>query len=186
MKGFSTMIVATDIVGETVIWHLLQSENPDDRISYLDSSLGDTFSPPANAMTLWKLVDYRHIVGWCHHAKEPCGRSTILAIRGDIVNVLIIMSILESEFAVQDVKSSGLSQPPASIVIDRLYIEAGKELLGGISMAVNQKEKPVWPSKHRDYPKLLQWVSIEPIIFYDVTAQRAWLVDGASALLQLV
>ena len=32
----------------------------------------------------------------------------------------------------------------------------------------------------------MDWVSSQPIVFYDVTACRAWLIDGASALLHLV
>ena len=53
-------------------------------------------------------------------------------------------------------------------------------------MALNVKEKPFWLRRENDYPSLLKWVSLQPIIFYDTSSRRAWLVDGASALLQLV
>lgn len=86
----------------------------------------------------------------------------------------------------QDIKTSGLRKPPASIVIDRLYIEAGTDLVGGLNMSINKKDQPFWLERESDYPSLLKWVAVQPIVFYDVVDRRAWLVDGASALLHLV
>ncbi|KAF4946692.1 hypothetical protein FSARC_14130 [Fusarium sarcochroum] len=84
------------------------------------------------------------------------------------------------------VKTSGLKRPPASIVIDRLYLEAGSDLVGGLNMSFNKKEQPFWLERESDYPSLLKWIAIQPIVFYDVVDRRAWLGDGASALLHLV
>jgi len=53
-------------------------------------------------------------------------------------------------------------------------------------MCLNKKEQPVWLERENDYPSLLRWVSLQIIVFYDVSDRRAWLVDGASALLHLV
>lgn len=83
-------------------------------------------------------------------------------------------------------KSSGLQKPPGSIVIDRLYLEAGADVVGGVSMKINSKEQPFWLQRGKDYPSLLKWVGVQPIAFYDVASRRTWLVDGASALLHLV
>lgn len=71
-------------------------------------------------------------------------------------------------------------------MIDRLYIEGGAEVIGGLSVSINKKEQPFWLEREQDYPSLLKWVSLQPILFYDVQERRAWLVDGASALLHLV
>lgn len=84
------------------------------------------------------------------------------------------------------VGASGLQKPPASIVIDRLYMEAGSTIIGGFNMSFNKRHHPFWLERESDYPSLLKWVSLQPVIFYDVDSRRAWLVDGASALLQLV
>lgn len=85
-----------------------------------------------------------------------------------------------------NIKSSGLREPPASIVIDRLYIETGVDFVAGLNMSFNKKEKPFWLVRANDYPSLLKWVGVQPIVFYDVADRRAWLTDGASALLHLV
>lgn len=81
---------------------------------------------------------------------------------------------------------SRLPRPPSSIVIDRLYFEGGSEIIGGVHMAINVKEKPFWLEREKDYPSLLKWISRQPIVFYDTSSSRAWLIDGASALLHLV
>ena len=79
-----------------------------------------------------------------------------------------------------------MPRPPASIIIDRLYIEGGADVVGGLNMQINRKESPFWLDRENDYPSLLKWISIQAIVFYDVSERRAWLVDGASALLHLV
>ena len=85
-----------------------------------------------------------------------------------------------------NIRPSGLCKPPASIVIDRLYLEAGSQVIGGLNLCINKKEQPFWLQREHDYPSLLRWASWQSLIFYDVSERRAWLVDGASALLHLV
>jgi hypothetical protein len=58
--------------------------------------------------------------------------------------------------------------------------------IAGMNMHVNQKEKQTQLGKATDYPSRLKWVGTQFLAFYDVSARRAWLVDGASALLHLV
>jgi hypothetical protein len=86
----------------------------------------------------------------------------------------------------QSISASGLRKPPSSIVIDRMYIEAGSNVIGGLNMGINKKEQPFWLKRTSDYPRMLGWVALQPIVFYDVSDSRAWLVDGVSALLHLV
>jgi hypothetical protein len=38
----------------------------------------------------------------------------------------------------QQVATSGLQRPPSSIVIDRMYIEAGSTVVGGLNMGMNK------------------------------------------------
>lgn len=85
-----------------------------------------------------------------------------------------------------NIRPSGLPRPPSSIVIDRLYFEGGAEVVGGIHIAINVKEKPKDLWKMKDYPSLLNWLGLQLVIFYDTSSSRAWLVDGVSALLHLV
>jgi hypothetical protein len=55
-----------------------------------------------------------------------------------------------------------------------------------ITFAVGIKDKPVWLHRGTSYKGLIDWISAQPIVFYDVDSHRAWLGDGASALLHLV
>ncbi len=88
--------------------------------------------------------------------------------------------------AMLNVKTSGLKKPPASVVVDRLYMKCGGKISAGLDMSFNKKEQPIGLQREKDYPSRLKWASFQPIIFYDVSDRRAWLVDGASALLHLV
>ena len=52
--------------------------------------------------------------------------------------------------------------------------------------SIGKKDKPIYLRRDRSYVGLLDWVSVQPVVFYDVDDRRAWLVDGASALLHLL
>ncbi|KAM0214176.1 hypothetical protein ACHAQI_003800 [Fusarium lateritium] len=96
------------------------------------------------------------------------------------------ISLHRNPDAKQDIKAAGLPRSPASLRIDKLYIEGGATVIGGFMMDINKKDQPFWLQREKDYPDLLNWVKLRPIVFYDVEERRAWLVDGASALLHLV
>ncbi|RSL51069.1 hypothetical protein CEP54_011613 [Fusarium duplospermum] len=162
--GFNMLAIATLAAADIIVWHLLSSDEDDERISYVDPRLDELDNGSMEAITLRMLEEKRHIVGWCATARDLCG--------GPLAN--------------HDVKSSGLQKPPGSIVIDRLYLQAGADVVGGVSMKINSKEQPFWLQCGKDYPSLLKWVGVQPIAFHDVASRRTWLVDGASALLHLV
>lgn len=84
------------------------------------------------------------------------------------------------------VASSGLSHAPSSIVIDGLNVMGGSRIIGGLNVSLGKKDKPIWLQRNRGSSALLHWVSVQPVIFYDIDDRRAWLADGASALLHLV
>jgi len=85
-----------------------------------------------------------------------------------------------------NVSASGTLPSPSYSVIDRLYIEGGMYVIGGLNARINQREQPIISGEARDFSQVLSWLSEQFINFYDVTDRRAWLVDGASALLHLV
>ncbi|RSL55142.1 hypothetical protein CEP53_007228, partial [Fusarium sp. AF-6] len=164
MKGFNMLAIATLAAADIIVWHLLVSDEADERISYVDPRLNELDNGNMEGITLQMLEEKRHVVGWCAAVTDLCG--------GALAN--------------HDVKSSGLQKPPGSIVIDRLYLEAGADVVGGVSMKINSKEQPFWLQRGNDYPSLLKWIGVQPIAFHDVASRRTWLVDGASALLHLV
>jgi hypothetical protein len=59
-------------------------------------------------------------------------------------------------------------------------------VIGGLNARINQREQPIMSGEARDFSQMLGWLSEQFVNFYDVTDRRAWLVDGASALLHLV
>jgi hypothetical protein len=84
------------------------------------------------------------------------------------------------------VQGSKLARTPSSIVVDRLYLEGGMNLIGGFNMRINQTQEPTKLTRSLDYPSLLRWVATRAIVLFDTAERRSWLVDGASALLHLV
>ncbi|KAL7914184.1 hypothetical protein GGI35DRAFT_490474 [Trichoderma velutinum] len=164
IKGFNMLMIATLAAADIIVWHLIVSEQPEERISYIDSRLDTLDCETIQGISLRTLEERRHVIGWCSKVTDLCGDAT----------------------ANLNIKSSGLREPPASIVIDRLYIEARGDFGAGLNMSFNKKEKPFWLMRENDYPSLLKWVGVQPIVFYDVADHRAWLTDGASALLHLV
>ncbi|CAN9272114.1 unnamed protein product [Alternaria sp. RS040] len=85
-----------------------------------------------------------------------------------------------------NISPSGTLSSPSYSVIDRLYIEGGMYVIAGLNARINQREQPIMSGEARDFSQVLGWLSEQFVNFYDVTDRRAWLVDGASALLHLV
>ncbi|RBR07986.1 hypothetical protein FVER53590_28855 [Fusarium verticillioides] len=164
IKGFNMLMVATQATADIVVWHLLVSQKPEERISYVDPRLDHIDIKSSEEISLRHIEGKRHIIGWCTKATDLCGHHT----------------------ANHEIKPGGLPKSSASIVVDKLYIEGGSPVTAGVMLDVNKKEQPFWLQREKDYPSLLNWVKLQPVIFYDVEERRAWLVDGASALLHLV
>lgn len=67
IKGFSTMLVATRITEDLLIWHYVY--NRWGRISYFDHKLQDT-----DNISLLQLDTARHVVGWCSDCMFYAGK----------------------------------------------------------------------------------------------------------------
>lgn len=67
IKGYSTMLVPTEVHDGVVMWHLLHNKNGD-RISYLDSTVVSV-----EGLMIGQLSQARHILGWCSDAKYLAG-----------------------------------------------------------------------------------------------------------------
>ncbi|KAF2820292.1 hypothetical protein CC86DRAFT_119277 [Ophiobolus disseminans] len=164
MKGFNTLLVATEVQSDFIMWHALVSRTADERISFFDPRIEELKIRPESMPLLRALENTRHIIGWCSQVTDFCGHPG----------------------ADLKISTSGVLPSPASIHVDRLYIEGGMHVIGGMSMRLNQKEQPTELRRDSDYPSLLAWIATQFVTFHDVDDCRAWLVDGASALLHLV
>ncbi|XP_044719169.1 uncharacterized protein HRG_07734 [Hirsutella rhossiliensis] len=107
---------------------------------------------------------YRHIVGWSVHVDNYAG----------------------APGANYDIGWSKLSKPDSGGAFDKVSIVAGTHITVGLSCVLGKKDKPVHLRGRDDYIRRLKWISKKFVILYDTTDNRAWLVDGASALLHLV
>jgi len=70
IKGFSTMLVATKLIGDLIVWHYIFNSRGE-RVSYLDYTLQDTH------VSLPQLDTSRHVVGWspdCQYYAGKCCR----------------------------------------------------------------------------------------------------------------
>lgn len=74
LKGFSSLLVATLASAGIVVWHLLLSGDPDERISYIDPRIESLNANVSDKVSLRGLEGSRHIVGWCANATEFCGK----------------------------------------------------------------------------------------------------------------
>ena len=73
IKGFSSLLVATAVVADAVLWHLVFNSTGE-RISYCDPRLESTKYNIGEELTLRHLETRRHIVGWCSHVRELSGK----------------------------------------------------------------------------------------------------------------
>lgn len=137
LKGFNSLLVAVLAIRNVVLWHVLVGDMPGKRISYFDNRI-DTLCLEQRGMPLLRMLESsRHIVGWCAKATDFCGHAT----------------------ANYTISASMLRPSSASIVIDRMYIEGGIQVIGGVNVRPNQKEQPIKLHQERDYPELLQMVA---------------------------
>ncbi|KAH8660194.1 hypothetical protein BX600DRAFT_55123 [Xylariales sp. PMI_506] len=163
VKGFSTILAVTKVVGSTIWWHLCLNQDRN-YISYTDPQV-----PPAAGsgcmVDLSALSTSRHILGWCREVKMMAG---------------------SSEANYERIRASKLGKPNTSLVFDKASISGGSVVNVGISCSFGIKDK----SKHIDYSddfiSTLREMSKRYFVFYDVGERHAWLVDGASTILHLL
>lgn len=69
IKGFSTILVLKEHIGDLLIWHLLYNKDGN-HISYLDNAI-----TPAENFSVFDLEKARHVVGWCSEVKYYAGKN---------------------------------------------------------------------------------------------------------------
>ena len=72
LKGFCSLLVATAVAGDAVLWHYIYNSTGG-RISYYDPRLQRIQNDLPEGIELQGLEDRRHIVGWCSDIREYTG-----------------------------------------------------------------------------------------------------------------
>ena len=182
IKGFCSLLVATAILADAVIWHLLFDPSGE-RISYCDPRLDEVrYGKIPQELMLRDLGSRSHIVGWCSNIREYSGKRARSLCILDGPN----QCFQGCESANLSIQASNLPTLPDSVAIEKLYLEGGGSAVAGVSVALGKKDQPVRMSRGTSFSDLLACVVKKPMVLYDTSERRAWLVDGASALLYLV
>ena len=88
IKGFCSLLVATAILADAVIWHLLFSPSGE-RISFCDPKLDDLeYERIPQDFMLRNLGSRRHIVGWCSNIRDYSGKRAPYAHQTVLTHVL--------------------------------------------------------------------------------------------------
>lgn len=74
LKGFCSLLVASAVKDDTVMWHLFYNPNGD-RISYCDPRLESIKPEIPEGFLLTDLQTRRHAVGWCSNICEVTGKA---------------------------------------------------------------------------------------------------------------
>ncbi|KAH6869157.1 hypothetical protein B0T10DRAFT_418901 [Thelonectria olida] len=157
IKGFSTMLIATKITRDLLIWHYFYNRQGE-RISYLDHELQNV-----DSISLLQLDSARHVVGWCSKFTSYAGESN----------------------ARYNIDGTGLPPPHAGCLLEKVSLSGGKIITGGMTFAVAVKDVPPHLTRHGYIPKL-KWIATKYIVLWDEKDKRGWLANGTSALLHLV
>lgn len=80
----------------------------------------------------------------------------------------------------------GLRGPPPDCVLEKVTITGGKFITASVTAAIGKRDKGILIKARDSYLLQVMWVAKQYILLFDVNDRRAWLVDGASALLHLV
>ncbi|UNI20829.1 hypothetical protein JDV02_006880 [Purpureocillium takamizusanense] len=163
LKGVSSMLVPAGRHEGFILWHLISNHNGS-YLSYSDPRVERIRKDYLKELSMGELELSRHIVGWCAEAINHTGCAD----------------------ANYNIRWSGLDQPRAGCAFEKVTITAGHYITSGVSCVLGKKDKPVHAWKRDDYVVRLKWISKKFVVLYDVRDRRAWLVDGASALLHLV
>ncbi|CAG9982607.1 unnamed protein product [Clonostachys byssicola] len=157
IKGFSTLLVPTQKVKETILWHLVYNEDGT-RISFNDHNL-----PHVERVSSLELTHSRHVVGWCSEARFFPG--------SDQCNYTI--------------GTSGLPKPHQGCALANLFVSPGRCIVSNALYSLGKKDTPVHVARNGYIPKL-QWLSTKLVLVWDEQDKRGWLINGTSALLYLV
>ncbi|KAK4442732.1 hypothetical protein QBC34DRAFT_431355 [Podospora aff. communis PSN243] len=165
IKGYSAVLVPTRKRRGFVYWHLVSGHGQDDDyVSYSDPRVMACLQQYPDDLSVSDLERSRHILGWSSHVDNCAG----------------------TRDANYQIDWSGLKRPRPGCAFEKVTIVGGMFITGGVSCILGKRDRPARLQGRSDYIMRLKWISKKLVILYDVVDRRAWIIDGATALLHLV
>ena len=101
-------------------------------------------------------------------------------------DIASMTNIIGTPTASHPVTYCGLRRPYPGCVLEKVTIAGGKFITASVTAAIGKRDRGILTKSRDSYLSQLMWVADRHILLFDVNDRRAWLVDGASALLHLV
>lgn len=99
---------------------------------------------------------------------------------------VFIINIIGAPNASYPITHCGLQRTNSGCVLEKVTISGGKFITAGVTAAIGKRDKGILIKARDSYLLKLMWAANQHILLVDINDRRAWLVDGASALLHLV
>ncbi|OJD31221.1 pfs domain protein [Diplodia corticola] len=98
----------------------------------------------------------------------------------------VVRSHIGAPEANYDIRWSGLKGPHSNYALEKVSISVGKIATVGGTFAIGNKDVPIHLKMDGSYAEQVEHISHNFVLLCDAGDERAWLADGASALLHLV
>ncbi|KAE8442926.1 hypothetical protein EG329_002530 [Mollisiaceae sp. DMI_Dod_QoI] len=163
IKGFSTMFVPTLQTQESILWHFVFDDG-NKRMPYTAAKERCLNRLTSDVINYASLTGRRHFLGWASSVNLKTGASS-------------------NKYT--DLEFTGSSFARAGCALEKVTISGGKIITAGVSFARSNKDSTLVRSALGPYEKKIYAASWMKVILYDTTDRRAWLIDGANALLHM-
>ncbi|KAJ3576123.1 hypothetical protein NPX13_g3802 [Xylaria arbuscula] len=163
IKGCSAALIPTQRTEDMIMWHLVFDQSGG-YLSYTDPRVKNTLKDTIKGLTRGALENSRHILGWCSSVLNHTGAAD----------------------ANYSIGWSSLKPPAPGFAFEKISIVGGMFVTAGVSTIIGKRDRAVHFRCRDDYTMRLKWISKKFVVLYDVQEKRAWLLNGASALLHLV
>ncbi|KAI1359628.1 hypothetical protein F5Y08DRAFT_332178 [Xylaria arbuscula] len=163
IKGCSAALIPTQRTEDMIMWHLVFDQSGG-YLSYTDPRVKNTLKDTIKGLTRGALENSRHILGWCSSVLNHTGAAD----------------------ANYSIGWSSLKPPAPGFAFEKISIVGGMFVTAGVSTIIGKRDRAVHFRCRDDYTMQLKWISKKFVVLYDVQEKRAWLLNGASALLHLV
>lgn len=180
LKGFNSLFVPMACRGSSILWHFLLNQD-ETRLSY---NLGLEQVSESYALDDATLQSRRHFVGWTQAADVVAGMRHIAFAAMRVSKAKTAYT--GSKHATYDIEQSNTDlSRPAFATLSAVNINVSKVV--GVGMTLNRGKKDIPPALtgRGVYERQVASTGDWNIIMHDTLDRRAWLLDGASALVHI-